>query len=58
MSIEKFWDVLPIILLAMSQLATIAIIMNLNRRTKKLERLLCERWRHEVEDEYTDELGE
>lgn len=54
MSIEKFWDVLPIVLLAMSQLAAIAIIMDLNRRTKKLEHLLREQWRYEVEEEYAE----
>ena len=35
---EKFLDVLPIILLAMSQLMQVVIIMDLNRRTKMLEK--------------------
>lgn len=37
MDFEKLWDVLPVLLLAISQLATTTVAMDLNRRVKKLE---------------------
>ena len=54
---EKFLDVLPIILLAMSQLMQVVIIMDLNRRTKMLEKkvkAIQDYIYWEQEDEYAE----